>query len=188
MNWKQILGGGLTLIATIATILGVGYAIGKDHNEALVDFLREKNQAFESSEKTLRAEVENLKVELKSARISTINLDADIYGKTVAEATANGTLNVNPKPYSTPVTVPSERTVSLFDDQLLITVQGIRFEGSPLRHRVYATIGKPGKPNKELNGVDPGFVIVYEGFEVRIVETDTFYAKFAVMPLAPAKT
>lgn len=192
MSWKQILSGGLALLATLATIFAVAYAIGKDHNEALVNFLREKNQALESSQTVLMAQVEYLKVELKSSRVTATAAATEIRGNAVSEANATGSLNVGSKPSAQPshvtITASTERTVSVFDGQLLITVQGIRFDGDPLRHRIYATLGKPGKANKELNGVDPGYVAVYEGFEIRVIETDTFYAKFSIARLASSKT
>ena len=68
VNWKQRVGAGIVLLAAVAAILTVGYSLGKDHNDALVNFLREKNQALEAGEKTLRAEVEALKLELKQSR------------------------------------------------------------------------------------------------------------------------
>jgi hypothetical protein len=70
VNWKQRVGAGLGLLAAVAAILTVGYSLGKDHNDALVNFLREKNQMLEAGEKTLRAEVEALKLELQQSRQS----------------------------------------------------------------------------------------------------------------------
>lgn len=194
VNWKQIVGGGIGLIAAVATILGVGYAMGKDHNEALVSFLREKNQAFESTERNLRNEVESLKLDLKAARDGTSSAKNVLApARAQAEASSTGALASAPDAkveYKNPFTLTLTRgnTAQVFDEKLFITLQGLSFEGSPLRHRVFAIVGKSGKPNKELAGVDPGFALIYEGFEIRVIETDTFFAKFLVTRLDAPKS
>jgi hypothetical protein len=186
VNWKQRIGGGIVFLAAVAAILGVGYSLGKDHHEALVNFLREKNQTLESTEKTLRAEVEALRLELKSPRQSQ---------QTSAGTPAEGQVSTMGSPeqqasYPNPedgkpqtVSVSPGKTAQPFGGAILITFHGLRFEGNPPRHRVYATLGKVGKPSKELQGIDPGHVLIYEGFEVRLTDTEPFSVKFLVTRL-----
>jgi hypothetical protein len=190
INWLQILGGGAALVA----IIGFGYTIGTGKDEALVKYLQVQNQKLEDNEKNLRAEVENLKLELKSSRDKTTPTSAAV-GFIEDSDKLNGTGTVA-KPaakkavYKNPVivTLSSENTAQLFDGQLFLTLQAISFEGNPLRHRVFATVGTPGKPNKDIVGVDSGFAMVYEGFEIRVTETDTFNAKFLVTRLDAPKS
>lgn len=79
------------------------------------------------------------------------------------------------------------QTAQPFDGEVLVTLHGIKFEGDPLRHRVYGSVGKTGRSNKDFggSGVDPGFSIVYEGFEIRILSVDTFVAEVKVTRLNP---
>ncbi len=56
------LGERLSVTAVVITIIGFGYVLGKDSNEGLAAFLREKNVTVEDSAKSLRAENEVLKM------------------------------------------------------------------------------------------------------------------------------
>jgi hypothetical protein len=40
-----------------------------------------------------------------------------------------------------------------------------------------------GKPNKELQGITPGQVVIYEGFEVRLTDINPLSAKLMVTRL-----
>jgi hypothetical protein len=187
VNWKQRVVAGIVLLAAVAAILTVGYSLGKDHNDALVNFLREKNQMLEAGEKTLRAEVEALKLELQQSRPP----QSSSAGTSVeTQAPAIGTLyqktSLPEKPdeeRSQIVSISPGKTAQPFGGAILITFQGLRFEGSPPRYRVDATLGKVGKPSKEIQGITPGHVLIYEGFEVRLTDTDPFSVKFLVTRL-----
>jgi hypothetical protein len=194
MSSKQILSGVIGLITTIALIIGGGYTLGKDHNDSLVNYLHDRNKDLESSEKDLLAQIENLKLELKSTQDKSLPIKGTM-SATSDDAVMSGTGTVgkvqNAKSKdenSVTITLSSEDTSQLFDGKLYLTLQAISFEGNPLRHRIFATVGAPGKPNKDIVGADPGFALKYEGYEIRVIQTDTFYAKFLVTHLNAPKT
>ena len=82
-----------------------------------------------------------------------------------------------------PSCVSPRKTAQPFGSAILITFHGLRLK--EIRHgiAVYATLGKVGNPSKELQGIDPGHVLIYEGFEVRLMDTEPFSVKFLVTRL-----
>jgi hypothetical protein len=187
VNWKQRVVTGIGLLAAVAAILTVGYSLGKDHNDALVNFLREKNQMLEAREKTLRAEVEALKLELQqrhppqSSSTGTLVDAQALTGGNPDQRTSSP--EKAEEAGSQVVSIFPGTTAQPFGGAILITFQGLRFEGNPPRYRLDATLGKVGKPSKDLQGIVPGQVINYEGFEVRLMDTNPLSAKFLVTRL-----
>ena len=192
MEWIEIILGGLSVMATVSTFFGLGYLLGKDHNNALVDFLKENKKALEDTEKRLREEAEVLKLELQKSHAPQLTKGSEF--KVSSEGADRETEITGSEPEaararkenrfkSEIVSVPRGKMAKVFEGDILITVQRISFEGSPLRHLVYATVGAFGKPTIELQAVDLGYVMQYHGFEVRVIEVDTFYAKFLVTQL-----
>jgi hypothetical protein len=186
VNWKQRIGTGFGLLAAVAAILTVGYSLGKDHNDALVNFLREKNQMLEAAEKTLRAEAEALKLELQQSLQS-----QPASTGTLVEARAPATANPDQKALlseklregtSQVISISPGTTAQPFGAAILVTFHGLRFGGNPPRYGVDATLGKVGKPSKELQGFLPGQVVTYEGFELRLMDTNPLSAKFLITP------
>ena len=59
---------GATLIGVGMACVAYGHSNGKDTNDGLVNYLREKNQEFEKTEVQLRSEVSSLKLELQGAK------------------------------------------------------------------------------------------------------------------------
>ena len=187
VNWQQRVVAGLVLLAAVAAILTVGYALGKDHNEALLHFLREKNQMLEASEKTLRAEIEVLKRELtrnrqpQTASASTL---VDIQTPPIGNPDPKTSLDETPEEgKSQLVSVSQGTTAQLFEGAILITFQAVQFAGNPPRYSVDAILGKVGKTSKEVQGLAPGQALIYEGFEVRLMEINSLFAKFLVTRL-----
>jgi hypothetical protein len=187
VNWKQRVVTGFGLLAAVAAILTVGYSLGKDHNDALVNFLREKNQMLEAGEKTLRAEVEALKLELQQSLQSQLASTG-----TLVEAQAPATANPDQKAQlsekpgegrSQVISISPGTTAQPFGGAILVTFHGLRFEGNPPQYGVDATLGKVGKPSKELQGILPGQVVSYEGFELRLMDTNPLSAKFLITRL-----
>ena len=183
---KERLIAGATIVGTVVACVALGYALGKDTNDGLVNFLRERNQVAEKTEVQLRAEVSALKLELQGSKQPTSTLS----GSAVLDpVTASGGAAGNQKSdeqASVRVVLRTGETATPFDGRVLISLVGIKYHGDPLRHAVSASIGSPGKSNKTLESVDVGFAIVYEGYEVRLVASDTLTGTFLVTRL-PAK-
>lgn len=181
-TFKERLIAGATIVGAAVTCIAVGYSIGKDTNDGLLNFLREKNQTVENSETQLRAEVSSLKLELQSTKNVNATGTASLSGS--AGAAASGAGSISSKALaafdSVRVVLQTQSSVSLFGGQVVVSLVGISFEGDPLRHKVIATIGAPGKVNRTLDKVDVGFATVFEGYEVRLVASDTFSATFVV--------
>ncbi len=181
---KERVVGGIVLFAAITAIAALGYAVGKDTNDSLLSYLREKNQEAEKTETRLRAEISSLKLELKSTMGSVVP-ELAVVGS--AEGGVSAPAPASPKE---PAAVDIERivlntqsTASLFDGKVFVSLVGISFEGSPLRHKVMAALGSPGKQNMILDKVDVGYVATFEGYEVRVTASDTFTASFTITRL-----
>jgi len=187
MHWKQNVGAGLALLTAAAALLTVGYALGRDRNDALVHFLREKNQMLEGSEKTLRSEVEALKLELtrnhqpQSASARTLG---EIQAPAIGNPDQKTSLVEKPEEeMSQVVSVSQGTTAQPFGGAILITFQTIQFTGNPPRYSVDAVLGKVGMTSKQVQGLAPGQALIYEGFEVRLMEINSLFAKFLVTRL-----
>lgn len=187
---KERLIAGATIVGTVLGCLGLGYQVGKDTNESLVGFLREKTQEAEKTANQLRFEVSALKLELQSS--GTLLASSDVVAKgegatavagaATGKATGEGTLSVATG--AERVVLQRGQTASLFEDKIIISLIGISFEGDPLRNRAFATVGSPGKKNASLESADVGHAVVFEGYEVRLVACDTFNAAFLVAPVS----
>jgi hypothetical protein len=159
--------------------------VGKDTNESLLGYLREKNQEAGKAEVRLQAEVSSLKQELLTSK------NSSGAGSAAVEAPAEeGGSNSRSTPDTKTVTPSFERskidnksTNSFFDGKIFVSLVGISYEGDPIRHKVVATIGAPGKPSVTLDKVDVGSVTFFEGYEIRLVASDTFTATFVVTHL-----
>jgi len=182
---KEQLIAGATSVGTVVACVAIGYAVGKDTNDGLVNFLREKSQISEKTENQLRAEVSALKLELQNSKQQTLALPAN---PALASAAPSASAGVPPKQddlNSVRVVLKTGETISPFDGKIYISLVGISYQGVPLRHVVSATIGSTGKPSKALDSIDVGFSVVYEGYEVRVVASDTFTGTFLLTKLQP---
>lgn len=177
---KERLLAGATIVGAAIACVVFGYTIGKDTNDGLVNFLREKSQLAEITETKLRAEVSSLKLELQGTKTATappVALDG------AASGSASASADLATKPNNAiveRVTIRTGETAQLFGGQIAISVVGIKFDGDPLRHKVIGVIGSPGKQNKPMELVDVGFAAVYEEHEIRLIASDTFTATFIV--------
>jgi hypothetical protein len=66
------------------------------------------------------------------------------------------------------------------NDRVHLSVIGIDFEGSPLRHRVTFSVGGPSTATRTYEKKDVGTVVKFRRFEIRVTAIDTFKAQFAV--------
>jgi hypothetical protein len=172
---------GVTLLGGAAAIYALGYSAGKDTNEGTVNFIREKYQTLEKSEARLQAENTALKLELQSSRTASASAsDRSASASALDKAMPSATLSVSPKPNGKVerVTLRSGQSGLLFGGALTISLVGVPFEGDPLRHKVIASIGSPGKENKTVEKADVGYATVYDGFEVRVLAAETLTATF----------
>lgn len=183
---KERLIAGATIVGTVVGCVAFGYSIGKDTNDGLVNFLREKNQATEKTETQLRAEVSSLKLELQSSKNNASSAAVPLSGTATGTSSATASLTAKPSTETNfeRVILRTGETARPFDGKIIVSLVGIKFEGDPLRHKVIATIGVPGKENKTIDKVDVGFAVVVEGYEVRVVASDTFGAAFLVTRVA----
>ena len=174
---KEQLVVGSTIVGAVIACIAIGYSIGKDTNDGLVNFLREKSQIAEKTETQLRGEISSLKLELQSSKeMATTSLNLPLSGKASSIASATGVLASKPTSEinAESVEIRTGETARIFNGKISISLVGITFEGDPLRHRASLTIGAPGKPNKTIEKVDVGFAILYEGYEIRVLSSDTF--------------
>ena len=181
-----------TIGAAVLALLTLGYVIGKDTNDGLTNFLREKYQVAEKTESQMRAEISALKLELQSGRLPaqttsqkssagagepTTSPPSSSTGSPIAKSKEE---DKNPR-----VSLYQSQSADLFDGQLSISLVGVKFEGDPLRHRVIAIFGSPGKERKTVDTVDVGFSTQYNGFEIVVVSAGTMTATFRARRLDP---
>lgn len=211
-TWQEKLSGNASWLGILLTAWGIGlaigYPIGKDTNDGLVNFLREKNQAAEKTELLLRGEITALKLELQSkssfAEGATLNGAATfvpggvgsgkgsgaggnvISGAAVASGSATGTLTTRSALDMTreESLLREGQTAEFFEGKVSISLVGMAFEGAPLRYKAIMVIGSIGKKNVNLDRVDVGHVAVFENYEVRVMATDSLTARVRVTNLA----
>lgn len=173
------------IAATISIFFTIGYSVGKDTNESLIGYFREKNQEAAKTEARLLAEISSLKVELITSKNNSGSelhaVDEPVAGGGADSKSAPTTESVKPK--SELSKVDNKSTSSFFDGKIFVSVVGINYEGSPTRHVVFATIGAPGKQSVTIEKADVGSVTFFEDYEIRLVASDTFTATFVVTRL-----
>ncbi|WP_395026077.1 hypothetical protein [Comamonas odontotermitis] len=167
---------GATLVGVGMACVAYGHSNGKDTNDGLVNYLREKNQEFEKTEVQLRSEVSSLKLELQGAKSAAAAYPMAAPGSASSDLATKPSPSINVQR----VTLKTGETAQLFGGKIAISLVGIKFEGDPLRHKVIGVIGSLGKQNKPMDSVDVGFAVVFEGHEVRLISSDTFTATFLV--------
>lgn len=179
---KEQLIAAATIVGTVVGCVAFGYSIGKDTNDGLVNFLREKNQLSEKTEAQLHAEISSLKLELQSSKSVTSSVAATLSASGTATSSAAASLSTRPavETNSESFSLRAGETARPFNGKIAVSLVGIKFDGDPLRYKIFATIGAPGKENKSLDKADVGYAVVFEGYEVRVVASDTFSATFLV--------
>ncbi len=211
-TWQEKLSANASWLGIVLTALGIGFAIGyplgKDTNDGLVDYLREKNQVAEKAESLLRGEITALKLELQSKSAyaegavlnSTVALipggagsskgsgigGTAISGAAVVSGSATGTLTTK---YALDMNREESilrigQTTEFFDGELSISLVSMVFEGAPQRYKSIAVIGSIGKANLNLDKVDVGYAVKFENFEVRVLATDSLTSRVRVTRLA----
>ena len=78
-------------------------------------------------------------------------------------------------------------SATIFGGDVVISVVGISFEGSPLRYRVSASVGSAGHKNVEVSKQDVGYAVAFSGqhsYEIRLMATDGLNAEFMVTQLS----
>jgi hypothetical protein len=165
-----------TIIGTIAACIVIGYSLGKDTNDGLLNFLREKNQTSEKTESLLRAELSSAQLELQKVK----SLQTPPLQPSQSESSSS---SPSEKKYSERFEILAGTTATAFGGDISISLVGINFGGNPLRHMATASIGAPGQKSKVLDQVDVGTSVIYNGFEIRVISTGTFGAIFLVARL-----
>lgn len=178
---KERLIAGATIIGSVFACFAVGYSVGKDTNDGLLNFLREKNQASEKIEAQLHAEISALKLEIQSKEFTQRPQSTPSSGQQSSpQASA-------PRAAQTPqterVSLNPGQSINVFGGELIISLIQVDFSDAPLRHKAIATVGAPGQQNKLLDKVDVGYSITVAGFDVRVVRTGFQSATFLVTKL-----
>lgn len=176
---KERLIAGATIVGTVVGSVAFGYNIGNDTNDGLVNFLREKSQIADKAETQLRAEVSSLKLELQSSKNSAVPMPVTL---AAGASTAAASVAIKPSVDTSTerVILQKGQSTGPFNGKLIVSLVGTSYEGNPLRYKVIATVGSPGKDNKSLEKVDVGFAVLFQGYEVRVIASDTFSATFLV--------
>ena len=178
---------GAALLGTAAAVFAIGYGLGKDTNDGTTNFLREKHAALEKSEGQLRAENASLRVELEAARVAPAQSLPSVLAPRASAGPSASTATNQPAALAAELQVRAGATVRAFDGDIAISLIGTEYEGTPLRHKVIASLGGAGKESKSLSMVDVGFATVYAGYEVLVLSSGTGTATFLVTKLPTPK-
>jgi hypothetical protein len=215
-TWQEKLSANASWLGIVLTALGIGlaigYPLGKDTNDGLVNYLRERFQAAEKTELLLRGEITALKLELQSksayAEGATLNAISALVpggagsgkgagtggeagggaasGAAEASGSATGALTTK-----SALDMNREESIlrvgqstEFFADKLSISLVGMAFEGNPQRYKSIMVIGSVGKANLNLDKVDVGYAVEYENFEVRVLATDSLTSRVRVTKLS----
>jgi len=171
---------GLGAIATAGAIAGLGYGVGRDSKSDLVELLERENGELKSSNERLSSENEGLRIKaFNESPSNVVELSAEVR----SDEPLSESGRENEVESIQTVKVPRQQTATLFDGALEITTISIDYTGTPLVHRVTASVLLPGSEPVKLDRADPGEAIKIGDFQVVITETDTFYAVYRVYRL-----
>jgi len=171
---KERLIAGAPIVGTVIGCLGLGYAVGKDVNQGLVDVLRERTSSVEREAEKLRTENSSLKIQIAGKPI-----DVDPPRQAGADTGGDGTKSLTEEKERM-VALRVGETSRLFSDELTVSLVGISYEGDPLRYKVVAVIGAKDGQTKTIDKVDVGYTVEIGDFVVKVITTDIFSAQFLV--------
>ena len=170
-----------TIVATLAAVFGIGYALGKDTNEGTISVLRERGSTSERTEASLRSEITSLRLELQTARES--GKEPSALGKAegrVLQEPAKPAASTATSPKRIELAAKAGTTAQAFDGSLSVSLLGTKYALSPGRYQAVFAIGGLGKEAKTFDGVDVGFATNYSGFSVRLLSVGSDLATFEV--------
>lgn len=170
-----IIGSVIGLLALCLAVFNFGYDVGKDVNAVLIELQKTQIEKATELEKKLREELDLAKQELITNKLSA-QTSLIGFGDEKAQQPNKAGLER--------LVLNAQNSAELFDGNLVISLIALSYEGNPLRHKVIASIGAPGKPNIELDRVDVGYSVDYEGYQIRVVASDTFTATFIASELS----
>ena len=161
---------GLT-IATVTALIGIGYAVGAGQSSNNVTYLENRLQSIERD----YDRATDLNLRLKHELIS-----ATPGGNVSPHKLQPNESTVKANTGAVTVTLSQGQTETIDSGSLFVSLHATSFEGSPLRNRVFGTIGSGTGETKPMNGLDPGAVIEVFGYRVRVLSTGTVTATFFV--------
>lgn len=173
----------IAILGFTLTLGKCSYDIGKDVGEAELSFVREQSRNLDESVEYLRAENISLKDQLRGAELRARLPPSE--STTTFQSSSGGAPRSSPNVEV--VSIGRGETEILFDGELFISLVAISFEGSPLRHRVDARVGRLGVDSKAFEKLDVGEVVEFEHFEVRILSVGTLTITFQAsrIPIEP---
>lgn len=114
------------------------------------------NMSYSSTITRLQIDNDKVQEELDIARAELAQVKSQ--SSSQGSATQNISNTSNSEKLTQEVSIGLESTERLFDGSLFISLITTSFEGSPLRHKVLATIGSPGYQNQEIDLKDVGYI------------------------------
>lgn len=97
--------------------------------------------------------------------------------------------NIQPNGHSEDMSLQVGKSASAFNGDIVISLVAVPFGGDPLRHRIVANVGSPGRPTVNLNTVEVGHAVTFQTaqfpYEIRVTGADTLSGQFLVTRLQP---
>ena len=181
---------GLVSIAAAAAIVTVGYSVGKDQGQAIIDLIKIERDSLKADLLKLSRENESLKVQLLTSQSKPAKtLEVTLKGsKGNVEALVEPGVGLEPQetsnaPLSEELFLSTQKTGLLFNGAIQITLIATHYTGSPLRHQVLANVLIPGEAPFEIRNADPGSAFTVGRFQVLISESGTYSASFKVFEI-----
>ncbi len=165
----------LGAIGVALTALVVGFTIASGQWEANVNLLERSNNNLQIKLDKSVEQITNLKIQLSRALFENTGTSFEPMGYQSAPKDKQGS--------PIEVTVSEADTASLFDNKLFITVVTTNYSGSPPRYSVIGKIAASSKDTIEIESQEPGYSVVYEDYEIRILSAGTLSATFLVQKL-----
>jgi hypothetical protein len=173
---------GFAFLAAAGGVWAWGYYVGTAKHEGEVNLLRAQNVSYKEDLSLLREENKSLSIQVLTNSVpNKVALHENVV-ETENPPEAIGSAkpgDVNKGPHIDEISLNVGSYAALLNENLLITLVGVEFVSNPFRHVVTANIGTPGKENLTIKAVDPGYRVVYEGYEVRVLSSSTGHARFS---------
>lgn len=158
------------ILGAAATLIALGIAFGNGISGRTVAYLRQQNSAIEDEKKRLEKQVASLEQALAvetPARAKPVSHEAPVESQDSIEVRLN-----------------RGETAQLFGGDLFLTFLSSSFEGTPLRYRTTAIVGRHKKSNATIENVDAGYRTEYQGYEIRVLKSEGYVSEFLVRRLA----
>ena len=166
----------------LIAVFSIGFAIGSNKWSSSAALLNSLLTVEKEEKVQVQKELEQVKEEYSQYRNNHQNDNDSNNDLIIKSQFSNDTTKLFiPTEYNY---ISTGKSISFFDEDLIISLRATPFGGDPLRHRVFANINSITGESKKSDYLDIGDDLIYKNskntYKITILEASTFSAKFQV--------